>query len=104
MRMIVLMLAALPLLAPAAERLELYRCPGNVFTDAPCTGGRLLSIDPDANLLAAETRRPARVVADASGPSVLMIPRPTPHVFEPPSAPHAPLIFGPPTINVRLIR
>jgi hypothetical protein len=33
-----------------------------------------------------------------------MIPRPTPHVFEPPSAPHAPLIFGPPTINVRLIR
>lgn len=95
---------ALPLAAPAAERVELYRCPGNVYTDAPCAGGRLLSIDPDANLLAAEKRRPLPSIADSSGPSVLMIPRPAPHVFEPPSAPHPGFVFGPPTVNVRLVR
>ncbi|HEY0877857.1 MAG TPA: hypothetical protein VGE10_05345 [Zeimonas sp.] len=102
--MIVLMLAALPVLAQAGERVELWHCPGDVYTDRACDGGRLLSIDRDANLVAAETRRPARIVADASGPSVLMIPRPAPHVFEPPSVPHPPLIFGPPTINVRVVR
>lgn len=102
--LIVLALAALPLAAPAAERVEVYRCPGDVYTDAPCDGGRLMSIDTSANLLAAERRRPVAPIADTSGPSVLMIRRPAPHVFEEPSKPHPPLIFGPPTVNVRLLR
>jgi len=33
-----------------------------------------------------------------------MIPRPTPRRFEPLSALHAPVIFVPPTINVRIVR
>lgn len=99
--MLAALLVALPLVAPADE---LWRCPDNTYTDAPCTGGQRLLIDPSANLLAAETRRPLPPIADTSGPSVLMIPRPAPHVFEAPSAPHPPLIFGPPTVNVRLVR
>lgn len=102
--MIVLMLASLPLVAPAAERVALWHCPGNVYTDAPCVGGRLLSIDPNANVLAAETRRPLPPIADSSGPSVLMILPPKPHVFERSSAPHPGFVFGPPTVNVHVVR
>lgn len=104
LRVLSIFLLALPLVAYAGERVELWQCPGNLYTDAPCAGGRLLLIDPSANSLASETRQPARIVADSSGPSVLMIPKPTPHLFESPSAPHPGFVFGPPTINVRLVR
>ena len=96
-----LLLAASPF-AHAADTVDVLRCPGDVYTDRPCEGGRRVSVDPSSNLIAAETRRPS-AVAEPSGPSVLMIPRPKPATFEPPSPPHSPLIFGPPTVNVRLV-
>lgn len=90
-------------LAHAGETVGFWLCPGDIYTDQPCAGGRRVSVDPSSNLMAAETRRPSGV-GDASSPSVLMIPRPKPATFEPPAPPHAPLIFGPPTVNVRVVR
>lgn len=96
-----LLLAASPFVH-AADTVDVLRCPGDVYTDRPCEGGRRVSVDPSSNLIAAETRRPSSV-GEPSGPSVLMIPRPKPATFEPPSPPNPPLIFGPPTVNVRLV-
>lgn len=88
--------------ALAGETFDFWLCPGDVYTDRPCAGGRWVSVDPSSNLIAAEKRRPFEV-GEASAPSVLMIPRPKPATFEPPAPPHAPLMFGPPTVNVRVV-
>ncbi len=88
--------------ALAGEPVGFWLCPGDVYTDRPCAGGQRVSVDPSSNLMAAEMRRPS-TVGDASGPSVLMIPRPKPAAFEPPPSTHSPLIFGPPTVNVRVV-
>ncbi len=93
----VLWLGASPFVI-AGESVDLWSCPEFVYTDRPCAGGQRVFIDIESNQVAAETRRPSRTDGRAPGPSILMIPRPPPHRFEPlPSTYSSPILSGPST-------
>ncbi|HEY0878167.1 MAG TPA: hypothetical protein VGE10_06915 [Zeimonas sp.] len=93
-----LLLAASPFVL-AGETVGLWVCPGDVYTDRPCAGGTRLAVDPSVNLVAAETRRP-RPAAEASQPSVLLIPRAKPATYEPRPSTYSPLISGTPIVGI----
>lgn len=95
-----LLLAASPFVL-AGETVDLWLCPGDVYTDRPCAAGQRMWIDASSNLMSAETRRPS-AVDDRSGPSVLVIPRPKPARFEPPSPSQGPTLYGPSGITVNI--
>lgn len=79
----------------ATAQSQVNRCPGNVYSDKPCSGGKPVELDLSANVIPAETRRPTprvelpripdrRVDPD---PPVVIVERPPPEIIYVPVRP-----------------
>jgi hypothetical protein len=81
----------------------IWRCESG-YQDHPCSEGQRLKVDPDTNLIAAETWRPAPEAEPATGPSIHVIRRPPPAKFEGPSSSQPRPAYTPSRMNVHTVR